>query len=129
MRVHVSLIVVALWMEAVTVSVPRAAALQAAPPALLKQYCFTCHNERLKTAGLTLESIDLENIAHSAEMWEKVVRKLRTGTMPPVGARRPDRAGYEALIGWLETELDRAEAAQVNPGRPLIHRLNRTEYA
>src|SRR5207249_4599919 len=138
MKVRVSLIVVALRMSAVAESVPRAATLQAPAPApsaasaqraLLKQYCFTCHNERLKTAGLTLESIDLENIAHNAETWEKVVRKLRTGTMPPVGVRRPDEAGYEALIGWLETELDRAEAAQSNPGRPLIHRLNRTEYA
>jgi hypothetical protein len=97
--------------------------------ALLRQYCVTCHNERLKTGGLTLESMDLATVSANADTWEKVVRKLRAGSMPPIGARRPDEAAYASLIEWLETELDRAEASQSNPGRPLIHRLNRTEYA
>src|SRR4030095_12837591 len=96
---------------------------------VLKQYCITCHNERLRTGDLTLDSLDLTNVAANGERWEKVVRKLRTGSMPPVGARRPEEATYHSLIGWLESELDRSEASRPNPGRPLIHRLNRTEYA
>jgi hypothetical protein len=138
MNVRVSLVVAGVWMSLAANSVPQAASQDAQPPsssaspqqrALLKQYCVTCHNERMKTGGLTLDSVDLTNIAANAETWEKVVRKLRTGSMPPVGSRRPDQATYDTLIGWLETELDRAEALQPNPGRPLIHRLNRTEYA
>jgi mono/diheme cytochrome c family protein len=95
----------------------------------LDRYCVTCHNQRLKTAGLTLDTLDLAKISDSAETWEKVVRKLRTGTMPPQPARRPDHATYEGLIAWLEADLDRAAAATPNPGRPLLHRLNRAEYA
>src|SRR5438046_53037 len=135
MRVRVSLVVVSLWMSSVAFSATHAAAPQAPsvvlsqPGAVLKQYCVTCHNERIKTGGLALDSIDLTNVSANAETWEKVVRKLRAGSMPPVGSRRPEPVAYDTLIGWLETELDRAEAAQPNPGRPLIHRLNRTEYA
>jgi hypothetical protein len=106
-----------------------AAPSSAAQGAVLKQYCLTCHNDRLRTGNLSLESLDLTNLSAHAETWEKVVRRLRTGSMPPVGVRRPDQAGYDNLIGWLETELDRAAGANVNPGRPLIHRLNRAEYA
>jgi mono/diheme cytochrome c family protein len=105
---------------------PVAAASQAA---VLKQYCITCHNDRLRTGNLALDSIDLANLSANADTWEKVVRKLRTRSMPPIGARRPDDATYHSLVDWVETELDRAEASQPNPGRPLIHRLNRTEYA
>jgi hypothetical protein len=76
-----------------------------------------------------LDTLDLTKIADSAETWEKVVRKLRTGTMPPQPSRRPDHATYESLISWLEADLDRAAAARPNPGRPLLHRLNRAEYA
>ena len=104
-------------------------AATARPEALLEQYCVTCHNGRVRTGGLALDAADLTNVAAHAETLEKAVRKLRTGAMPPVGARRPSQAGYDTLIDWLETALDRAEAAQPNPGRPLIHRLNRTEYA
>ena len=105
---------------------PVAAASQAA---VIKQYCITCHNDRLRTGNLALDSIDLANLSANADTWEKVVRKLRTRSMPPIGARRPDDATYHSLVDWVETELDRAEASQPNPGRPLIHRLNRTEYA
>jgi len=97
--------------------------------AVLKQYCLTCHSDRLKTGGLSLESLDLTTLSAHAETWEKVVRRLRTGSMPPVGVRRPDQAGYDGLIGYLETELDRSAGTRPNPGRPLIHRLNRAEYA
>jgi Protein of unknown function (DUF1592)/Protein of unknown function (DUF1588)/Protein of unknown function (DUF1585)/Protein of unknown function (DUF1587)/Protein of unknown function (DUF1595)/Cytochrome C oxidase, cbb3-type, subunit III len=105
-----------------------------APPdaqyaAVVKQYCVTCHNERLKTAQLSLEKLDLGNVAGAGEVWENVVRKLRRGAMPPEGARRPDKATYEGLTAWLESELDRAAVSHPNPGRPLPHRLNRAEYA
>ena len=97
--------------------------------ALLTRYCVTCHNERLKTADLMLDKLDVENVPAGAAVWEKVIRKLRTGAMPPVGMPRPDRAGYDSLATYLETELDRAAAAKPNPGRPALHRLNRAEYA
>ena len=131
-----SLIVLSAWLVSLGYTVPEAAPQNAAralaatsQAAVLKQYCITCHNERLKTGNLALDSIDLTSLSTNAETWEKVVRKLRTRSMPPVGTRRPDEATYHQLVGWLETELDRAEASQPNPGRPLIHRLNRTEYA
>jgi mono/diheme cytochrome c family protein len=97
---------------------------------LVTTYCVGCHNERLKTANLALDKADAENVSNSAEDWEKVVVKLRSRAMPPVGNRRPDNATYDAVASWLETELDRAAANHVNPGRPAhLHRLNRTEYA
>jgi hypothetical protein len=107
---------------------PSAAAV-ATPDATLREYCLTCHSQRLKTGGLSLEGLDAGNVAHDAEIWEKVVRKLRLGTMPPLGVRRPDRATYDAVAGALEDRLDAAAAAHPNPGRPLLHRLNRAEYA
>jgi hypothetical protein len=73
--------------------------------------------------------MDLEDVSHNPEAWEKVVRKLRAGVMPPAGMPRPDRAGYQSVIGFLETGLDRAAVAMPNPGRPVLHRLNRNEYA
>src|SRR5262249_30905123 len=93
-------------------------------------YCISCHNDRLKTGSLTLEHADADQVFNSAETWEKVIVKLRSRSMPPVGNRRPDNATYDAVAAWLETELDRAAASHVNPGRPAnLHRLNRTEYA
>jgi hypothetical protein len=97
--------------------------------ALLDQYCVVCHNQRAKTAGLMLDKMDLNHISDGAEVWEKVVRKLRGGMMPPLGLPRPDRAAMDGFISWLETSLDRAEAANPNPGRDPLHRLNRAEYA
>jgi hypothetical protein len=96
---------------------------------VLNQYCVTCHNERVKTAGLMLDRMDVAHVPESAEVWEKVVRKLRVGMMPPQGVPRPDQATRDSLVSWLETTLDRAAAAAPNPGRPLAHRLNRAEYA
>ena len=96
--------------------------------AVLNRYCVTCHNERLKTAGLTLDQLDVENVSTSAEVWEKVIRKLRTGAMPPAGVPRPDQGTYASLAAHLEAELDRAATANPNPGRPVAHRLNRAEY-
>ncbi len=97
--------------------------------ALLDRYCVTCHNERTRTAGLALDTTDIEQVGQSAEVWEKVVRKLRTRAMPPLGRPRPDETVYDAFASWVETALDRAAVANPNPGRrPAVHRLNRAEY-
>jgi hypothetical protein len=96
---------------------------------LVDKYCVTCHNGRLKTANLLLDSADAVRVGSSADTWEKVVVQLRSRSMPPVNMPRPDNATYDAVALWLETELDRAAAARPNPGRPAtLHRLNRTEY-
>lgn len=97
---------------------------------LLSKYCVVCHNDRSKTAGLSLETINLARITpDSAPVLEKVVVKLRAGLMPPAGMPRPDKATYNGLAASLEAALDEAAAAKPNPGqRPRIHRLNRAEY-
>jgi mono/diheme cytochrome c family protein len=97
--------------------------------ATVNQYCVTCHNQRLKTGDLALDALDPANVAADAETWEKVVRKLRLGVMPPQGVRRPDQAAVDGLIGWLEEKLDSSPAARTNPGRPVLRRLNRAEYS
>ena len=108
-------------------TVPAVVAMSAASErALLDQYCVTCHNQRLKTAGLTLDQLDLAQIHDHAEVWEKVVRKLRAGMMPPSGLRRPDAPVMESMVTFLEKELDRDAAPNLTP--PGMHRLNRTEY-
>jgi len=98
-------------------------------PALLTQYCITCHNQRLKTAGLMIDAMDVDRVAKDAAAWEKVVRKIRTGMMPPSGARRPERAALDGFAADLEARLDRALPAGSNLDAPALHRLNRTEYA
>ena len=104
-------------------------ALQFSPPrSVLDRYCVTCHSEKQKTAGLLLEKIDVENVPAGAEVWEKVIRKLRTGAMPPAGMPRPDNATYDSLATYLETTLDHAAEARPDPGRPALRRLNRAEY-
>ena len=110
--------------------IARAQSFDAAPfAATLNKYCVTCHNDKARTGGLSLQSIDLAAPAHSAETWEKVIRKLRTGAMPPPGLPRPDQAATNGLAKYLETSLDHAATATPNPGRASMHRLNRTEYA
>ena len=89
--------------------------------------CVTCHNQRLKTGGLALDALDIANLQPHAETWENVVRKLRVGAMPPHGVRRPDQKTTDSLIAWLEGELDRTSTR--SPGRPVLRRLNRAEYA
>ena len=95
--------------------------------ALLDQYCVTCHNQKLKTANLLLDQLDLAHLRDHADIGEKVVRKLRAGMMPPSGMPRPDQATREKLISWMEGELDRGAATHLPP--PGLHRLNRVEYA
>jgi mono/diheme cytochrome c family protein len=103
------------------------AQITAGHQATLQQYCVTCHNSRLKTGNLAIDQLAIANLSRDAESWEKVVRKLRVGAMPPRGARRPDATTSNALIAWLESELDRSGTD--NPGRPTLRRLNRAEYA
>ena len=95
---------------------------------VLDTYCVTCHNERLRTAGLLLDQADTDHIAEGAEVWEKAIRKLRGGLMPPSGRPRADRATVDRVISTLEGAIDRAAAADPDPGRRTLHRLNRTEY-
>ena len=96
---------------------------------LFRRYCVGCHNDRLRTADLSIAGLDLDDVGADAETWEKVVTRLRAGSMPPPGRPRPDDATYRNVAGWLETELDRAWAADPHPGRiNAIHRINRTEY-
>ena len=101
----------------------------AAERALLDRYCVTCHSDNLRVAGLTLDTVDVTRVGDHAEIWEKVVGKLRAGMMPPAGRPRPDRESYARLTAFLETELDRAAAARPDPGRTdALRRLNATEY-
>jgi mono/diheme cytochrome c family protein len=108
---------------------PQAAAAGSADGAVLKQYCMTCHSQRVKQGGLALEGLDLDAIRGDAETWEKVVRKVRTGMMPPSGAPRPERQVLDRLATTLEARLDRAAVPGANLVTPALHRLNRTEYA
>jgi mono/diheme cytochrome c family protein len=97
---------------------------------LVGTYCLTCHNDRLKTAGLSLQALTLGHVPDHAEVWEKVARKLRSGEMPPATVRsRPDARMAGELATYLETTLDRAATAHPNPGRAPVHRLNRAEYS
>jgi cytochrome c553 len=113
---------------------PAQGGLKAAPTtdsasAFSKTYCATCHNDRLNTAGLSLEHLSLDRAGADAETLEKVVRKVRAGLMPPAGAKRPERAALDAFAGSIEAAVDRAAAANPNPGRAPLHRMNRVEYA
>lgn len=95
----------------------------------LKQYCVSCHNDKLKRGELSLTGLDPEQPDPGNPVWEKAIRKVETGMMPPAGARRPDAARVKEFTTTLANSLDRAAAANPNPGRPALHRLNRTEYA
>src|SRR5262245_29821450 len=119
---------------------PQVKSVQSSPPIgaaspesshrlTLDRYCVTCHNQRLVTAGLKLDEANVANPGEGAELWEKVVRKLRTGMMPPPNMPQPSIEERQALVSWLETSLDTAAAAKPNPGRTeTLRRLNRTEY-
>jgi Protein of unknown function (DUF1592)/Protein of unknown function (DUF1588)/Protein of unknown function (DUF1585)/Protein of unknown function (DUF1587)/Protein of unknown function (DUF1595)/Cytochrome C oxidase, cbb3-type, subunit III len=134
---------VGMWIGSVAWNVPGAAGFQGGPTsdpsalvspdrAILDRYCVSCHNQRGKIGkdtNVMLDVLDPGKVADGAEAWERVVRKLRARAMPPQGAARPDEAAYERLIASLETALDRIAVASPHPGRPVLHRLNRAEYA
>ena len=100
-----------------------------APRGLLDQYCVGCHNDRLKTGGLSFQKIDVTQLDQNAEVWEKVVHIVRAGLMPPAGLPRPDRDTMNRFAATIETGIDRVALAHPNPGRLGLHRLNRTEYS
>ncbi|PYS54648.1 MAG: hypothetical protein DMG13_07475, partial [Acidobacteria bacterium] len=113
----------------------KAAGLQSPAPsasperAVLNKFCVTCHNARLRTAGLQLDTADVDHPGGDAAVWEKVLHKLRTREMPPPGVPHPDNVTYDSLANYLETALDEAAEARPNPGRPAVYRLNRFQYA
>src|SRR5580765_5326609 len=134
----------ALWISTAGVNISHAARqnaqLEAQPAAnartadraLLDRYCVTCHNGRLKTGGLALDTADPADVARNIELWEKVIRKVRAGMMPPPGrpaSSTPSDEERRTLVSSLEGSLDRVAEAKPQPGRPLVHRLNRAEYA
>ena len=95
---------------------------------VVDKYCVSCHNGKLKTAGLMLDTMDVEHVGNAAEAWEKVARKFRTHEMPPPGRLRPDLGTYSAAAARLERALDAAATVKLNPGRVPVHRLSRIEY-
>ena len=101
----------------------------AAERAVLDQYCVPCHNDKAKVDNFSLQKEDLNAVADHPEVWERVIRKLRAGMMPPPGMPRPPLAKYEELRDFLEAQIDRKAAAHPNPGSIVLHRLNRTEYS
>src|SRR5215216_6335037 len=106
-----------------------AAASSFASQQIVSTYCITCHNDKLKTGGLVLDRPELADVAAHADVWEKVIRKVRTGMMPPAGSPRPNSGERDALLASLVSTLDAAARVTPNPGRPLVHRMNRAEYA
>jgi mono/diheme cytochrome c family protein len=130
-RLAVVLVCAALSLAGGRHATARAAQPSAAiqPADVLKTYCVTCHNARLKTAGLEIDGLDAAHVGQRADIWEKIATKLRTGEMPPPGRPRPDVATSRAAAASLERELDAASMADPRPGRVPVHRLNRIEYA
>jgi hypothetical protein len=111
------------------IAVVRSAGADTSQRALLDQYCRGCHNQKLRTADVSLEGLDIADVSRGAATWERVLRKVRTAEMPPPGLPRPTAAAAASFANWLETSLDRAAAARPNPGRATAHRLNRAEYS
>ena len=150
--VGVGAVWIALWSGAFSLGVtaapqqeePDSTPVATTTRAVLDQYCVSCHNERivrgegeppsvlasqLRATGLTLDTVDAADPTAAADIWERVVLKLRTGSMPPAGRPRPDAAVYDEIASWLESEIDRDAARSPNPGRThTVHRVNRTEY-
>ena len=128
-----------LWLAGLLAELLAAAALsgfqqgaaRTTPPpakAMFDQYCVGCHNDKTKTANFSLEKADMTTVGDHPEIWERVIRKMRAGMMPPPGMPRPAIATYEGVRDWLESEVDKRAAVHPNPGSVILHRLNRTEY-
>jgi hypothetical protein len=123
-------VLLAIFVHTGGLSVALAQTAPAGPAkAFINEFCVSCHNDRVKRGELSLVGLDADHPEPENPIWEKAIRKVRTGMMPPVNAKRPDGNRINGFTGALETSLDRAAAAHPNPGRPLLHRLNRTEYA
>ncbi len=112
----------------VTQPAPTAPQTLNSDQALIQKYCITCHNARVKTAGLSLEGSNPAEAASHADLWEKVAMKLRGGMMPPQGMPRPDAATLEAFAATIEKTIDDRALRSPDPGHKPVHRLNRTEY-
>ncbi len=117
------------WATNYQPSTKAVASQSSAHKALIEEYCVGCHNQQNKTADISLEGLDYDNLTKHGEIWEKVLRKVRTEQMPPVKLPQPKAAERAAFVVWLESSLDKAAAARPNPGRPVMHRLNRAEYS
>ena len=132
LRLTIPVVLVVLWAGLSRPAVVRTQGTGPAPPSTnaretLDRYCVTCHNQKTKTANLTLDTLNVQEVAAHPDTWEAVVRRLRTGTMPPVNMPRPDEARSSSLVRFLEGELDRG-VKEPRPGRALLRRLNRAEY-
>ena len=101
----------------------------AAHQAMIEEHCASCHNQKAKTAEVSVEGLDFNDVSKDAAVWEKILRKVRTGQMPPANLPQPKAQEVKEFVTWLETSLDKAAAANPNPGRPVAHRLNRAEYS
>lgn len=131
-RLQLALILIAIAMAAGMIARPSQAqrtAVNATHRAFVNDYCVSCHSQKAKTADVVLEGLDFNRVAANADVWEKVLRKVRTAQMPPVKAPQPETAESKAFVAWLESSLDRAARLNPNPGRPAPHRLNRAEYS
>jgi hypothetical protein len=128
MKIRLAVVSLAVFAAVVSAQQPQSTdSAGSAQRALLNQYCVTCHNQKLKMAGLLLDKLDPAHVEESPDKWEHVVRKLRAGMMPPADLPRPDMAAREEFIVSLENALDHASTPTLPP--PGLHRLNRTEYA
>src|SRR5581483_3842580 len=105
-----------------------AASARTAPQIFIDHYCVACHNQTLRTAGLAFEDLAAPE-ADAQAVWENILRQVRTGAMPPAGARQPAAELRREISLSIENALDSEAAVDPNPGRPVVHRLNRTEYA
>ncbi|MEP7355364.1 MAG: DUF1587 domain-containing protein, partial [Acidobacteriota bacterium] len=128
-RLFIASLAVAAILGLSTVAFTQQPTEQQAAGAMFGQYCVGCHSPQLHTGGMVVNAAGLDQIAQNAEQWEKVVRQLRQGGMPPPGSPRPAPAVYARTATFLENTLDKAAAANPNPGDlPALHRLTRTEY-
>ena len=118
---------------AATPAVHTATTLSAATPAdrqrMLAQFCGGCHNDKVKTAGMSVMPLKADNIGAHTATWEKILRRVSLGEMPPRGMKCPSKEEIADFTNWLEGSLDKMGAANPDPGRATLRRLNRAEYA